>query len=140
MKTRRILALALAVLTFVGITSCTKTEKMIIGSWEVTTAELIDPEEGETLEMDGTVWTFSADNTVSVRDETTVSYGTYSIDDETLVLTMSEDTEYGTLSAVMTFDITEISKTKMNVEGTMSVAIAGRDLGDTDLKISFKKI
>lgn len=134
-----ILTLLAIVATFGLITSCDKAEKKILGSWECTSAEIIDPEEEESLEMVGAVFTFKDDNTVTVTADGVTNNGTYTINDDKLVVTIVMTAEGMTANMNMDMDIQELSKSKLDVEGTMSISFGGAVLDSTKFKASFKK-
>ena len=137
---KSIFATLMAVVLTLGLASCTKTEKKVIGSWECTSAEIINPEEGESLDMKGAVFTFNADKTVSITSDGRTETGTYTVKDEDLILsvTMTEEGMSATLS--MDVDILEITKTNMTIEGKMDILFDGQVFDTTKFKASFKKL
>ena len=137
---KSIFATLMAVVLTLGLASCNKTEKKIIGSWECTSASIINPEEGEELEMEGAVFTFNADNTVSITSDGRTETGTYSVKDEDLIITVSMTEEGMTATLNMDVDVLEITKTNMTIEGKMDIIYQGMTLDTTKFKASFKKL
>ena len=152
MKKMNLMLTVLAVLAVFGLTSCNKTEKKIIGTWEPTSVTLIESStpvsEGDddpTAEIKGTTWTFNSDNTCSVSgtdDEGNAQTmnGTYTVkgDDVVMTFTMSE----AGLSATATFDIDieSISKTEMTVDGKETISFPAFGMEEwVKFKASFTK-
>ena len=136
---KSIFATLLAVVLTLGLASCTKTEKKIIGSWECTSAALINPEEGEEIEMVGSVFTFKDNNTVSITAHGRTETGTYSVKDEDLIINVTMTEEGMTVTLNMDVDILEITKTDMTIKGRMDYIYRGETLDSTQFKASFKK-
>ena len=140
MKKRSIILTLLAIVaTFGLITSCSKAEKKILGSWECTSAELINPAEGEDIEMAGTVFVFKEDNTVTITSEDETQSGTYTITDDKLNVTIEMTEERMTMALNLDMDIQELSNSKLDVEGTMTYVYQGMTLDTSKFKASFKK-
>ena len=137
---KSIFATLMAVVLTLGLASCTKTEKKIIGSWQCTSAEIINPEDGESLEMEGSVFTFNANNTISVTSDGETQTGTYSVKDEDLIITLTMTEEGMTATLSMDVDVLEITKTNMTIEGKMDIIYQGMNLDSTQFKASFKKL
>ena len=137
---KSIFATLMAVVLTLGLASCTKTEKKIIGSWQCTSATLIDAEEGEDLIMEGTVFTFNADKTVSITSDGRTEKGTYSVDKEDLIITVTMTEEGMTATLNMDVDVLEITKTNMTIEGKMDILFGGQVFDTTQFKASFKKL
>ena len=138
MKKRSFILTLLAIAaTFGLLVSCNKTEKKIIGSWECTSAELINPEEGEYLTMAGANFTFRDDNTVTLINTQGDSVsGTYTISEDELAITY----DYNGWTSILDMDIQELSKTKLDVEGAMILALNGATVDTDSLTASFKKL
>ena len=137
---KSIFATLMAVVLTLGLVSCNKTEKKIIGTWECTSAEISNPEEGEELAMIGTTFTFNSDKTVSITSEGHTETGTYSVKDEDLIITVTMTQEGMTATLNMDVDVLEITKTNMTIEGKMEIIYQGTPLDTTQFKASFKKI
>ena len=143
MKTFKLFAAALAVVALMGLTSCTKTEKKIIGKWECSTVTIsnVTPVDADILESDdlkGTIWEFNEDKTCSIIDGNEVTNGTYTIDKDDVVMTFTATEEGITMTMAMDLDVTDISKSDMTVEGKLSMN-AYIFTATADLKASFKK-
>ena len=137
---KNIFATLMAVVLTLGLASCTKTEKKIIGSWQCTSAEIINPEDGESLEMEGTVFTFNADKTVSITSDGRTETGTYTVNKEDLIITVTMTEEGMTATLNMDVDVLEITKTNMTIEGKMDILFGGQVFDTTQFKASFKKL
>ena len=138
---KNIFAALMAVVLTLGLTiSCTKTEKKIIGSWQCTSAEIINPEEGEQLEMEGAVFTFNANKTISITSDGETQTGTYTVNGEDLVITVTMTQEGMTATVNMDVDVLEITKTNLTIEGKMAIIYEGMTLDNTQFKASFKKL
>ncbi len=126
MKKSRILLVAVALLTVMGLTSCEKTADKILGSWELTSMTIIDNEDFD-IELEGSIWTFNADNTFSIMGNGEIVGGTYSVKDEQLVARLlavySEESEE--LNFIM--DVSEITDSKMTLEGEMKLTVTEGD-------------
>lgn len=141
MKKRNFILTLLAIVATFGLfTSCNKTEKKIIGTWECTSGALIDAEEGEELDIVGSTFTFKDDNTVTIamEGEGTLK-GTFTVDGDEVVVTFSMTDEDMTVTTTMDMTIQEIDKSKMDVEGTMNMAFNGLTVDSSKFKASFKK-
>ena len=144
MKTFKFFAAALAVVALMGLTSCTKTEKKIIGKWECTTATItnVTPVDSDILDGDdlkGTIWEFAEDKTVTITDGTEVTKGTYTIDNkDEVVMTFTQTEEDITMTMTMDLNVTDISKSDMTVEGKMSMN-ALIFTATADIKATFTK-
>ena len=103
-------------------------------------ATLIDAEEGEELSMEGAVFTFNADKTVSITSDGETQTGTYSVDKEDLIITVTMTQEGMTATLNMDVDVLEITKTNMTIEGKMDILYGGQVLDSTKFKASFKKL
>ncbi|MBP5542378.1 MAG: DUF4923 family protein [Bacteroidales bacterium] len=150
---KSIFATLMAVVLTLGLASCTEKEndntnteptptvqELVIGSWQCTSAEIINPEDGESLEMEGTVFTFNADKTVSITSDGRTETGTYSVDKEDLIITVTMTEEGMTATVNMDVDVLEITKTNMTIEGKMDIIYQGQTLDSTKFKASFKKL
>lgn len=147
MKARRFLAAAFALLTIVAFTSCSKTEKKILGDWEVTSSVLTEISSADlNLEFNGSVWTFKDDNTVVCTQDGEAVSGTYTItddDDLTMTFVQSETDEEGSTwnkKSVFDMDIEEITKSDMTLDGDIANSFVEIGLNEkAELKMVMKK-
>lgn len=147
MKARRFLAAAFALLTIVAFTSCSKTEKKILGDWEVTSSVLTEISSAYlNLEFNGSVWTFKDDNTVVCTQDGEAVSGTYTItddDDLTMTFVQSETDEDGStwnMKIVFDMDIEEITKSDMTLDGDIAYSFVEIGLNEkAKLKMVMKK-
>lgn len=147
MKARRFLAVAFALLTIVSLASCSKTEKKILGDWEVTSSVLTEISSADlNLEFNGSVWTFKDDNTVVCTQDGEAVSGTYTItddDDLTMTFVQSETDEEGSTwnkKSVFDMDIEEITKSDMTLDGDIANSFVEIGLNEkAELKMVMKK-
>ncbi len=139
MKKRSFILTLLAIVATFGLVSCEKNEDKIIGTWECTSAELIDPEEGDELDMAGSVFVFKDDNTVTVSDDGETQSGTYTVNDDNLVITLTVHDEGMTATFRMDVELLEINNSNMSIEGKIDIVFGGQVLDSTQFKASFKK-
>ncbi len=148
------MAVAFATVTL-GFASCSKTEDLIIGSWELqseTYTQTISGFSGEYAEYNGThtetmtpsdgqsnVVTFNNDGTVTIvttyQNESETDNGTYTVSDDQLTMTINN------ISQV--YDITEINKSELVISTTVSRTESFDDQTGTitaTTVINFKKI
>lgn len=147
MKARRFLSVAFALLTIVSLASCSKTEKKILGDWEVTSSVLTEISSAYlNPEFNGSVWTFKDDNTVVCTQDGEAVSGTYTItddDDLTMTFVQSETDEDGStwnMKIVFDMDIEEITKSDMTLDGDIAYSFVEIGLNEkAELKMVMKK-
>lgn len=112
-KTFKFVALALVMVSMFAMSSCKKTEKLIVGEWTVSEIKDIpdaemDPEEVAMMKL--VTFTFNDDNTMTLGVAGFFSMpGTYEIDDDILTISTVSDGE----SDVEKYLIKSISKKEM---------------------------
>ncbi|MCQ2294360.1 MAG: lipocalin family protein [Bacteroidales bacterium] len=94
-KAIKVLCIVCFVAALFAMTACSKKQdNLIVGNWKVIYA-VSDPENPFVLTMLGGTYTFNADNTCIVNstymDMTKVQNGTYTITDDKLTLTLSNE-------------------------------------------------
>ena len=137
MKKSRILLVAVALLTVMGLTSCEKTADKILGSWEVTSCKVIDGDED--IEMEGSIWTFKEGKVVTIGDDEGVYVsGTYSIDGDKIVMSFVGAGDDEGMTLALDGEVTEITDSKMVFDGTMTASGAKRSIS-SKVNITFNK-
>lgn len=131
------MAMLLFVVSMTALTSCKKeAENLILGKWECVSASYTQDGETYTVsEVNGMVWEFKANGTVTASfpgdldyDDEDVSTASYIVSDNLLTITsIDEDGEVDT----ETYTIKELTKTKLLLEEREDEDVAS---------IEFKKI